>query len=91
MPFIVSGPLPLITDMPFLNDWAQLPVDTLAGSPEDVINCTDQGCQPFAVSGLPILPMLFALLANERWRPLSQWAQSSLLTPPSVPVSPKEK
>lgn len=61
MSFIVSGPLPLITDMLFPKTGHNWPVDRLAGSPEDGINSKDGSCGPFAVPGLPSLPILFAL------------------------------
>lgn len=64
MPFIVSGPLPLITGMLSLMTGHNWPVDPLAGSPEDVINSAAQDCQPFAIPGLPVFPILF---------PLCQW------------------
>jgi len=66
-------------------------VDPLAGSPEDAINSTDHDCQPFAIPGLPVLPIVFALFASERLRPAPQLATLSLLTFLSVPVFPKEK
>lgn len=41
------------------------PVDSPNGSPEDVINSTDQDCRPRALPGLPVCPILFVLFVIE--------------------------
>lgn len=64
------------------------PADLLAGSPEDGINSTDGDFGPFAIPGLPLLPILFA---NGRLGLEPQLAKFSLLPSPSAPVSSKQK
>lgn len=76
MPFIVPGPLPLITDMPFLNDWAQ----PACGSPGWIARGCNQQHRPGPLAvPVPALPILFALSANRRLGPVPR------------PASPKEK
>lgn len=60
------------------------PVDPLAGSPEVVINSTAQDWRPFAIPGLPLLPILFALFANEGLRS----AHPDWLSSPRSPLFP---